>query len=136
LETVEEGQPAGGVAGKPEPREAGGPHDRRPRIAIRPAIRRGLDLCPGDALTGPVGEPQIAGDDEGVNGDAAQRPSGHLLAGAVGQVTPPLIRQWAVPLPGQDVGPLEELLKHVESPLGMGMGERFDCTRNGYVALR
>jgi hypothetical protein len=107
------------MADEPEPRETSAPHDRRPRLAIRPAIRCGLDLGPGDSLAWPVGKLQVTGNDEDVNGDAAQRSLSHLQIGAVSQVTQPLLGQWTVPLSGQCVGPLEKLLEHVEPPLGV-----------------
>jgi hypothetical protein len=82
------------------------------RTAARPAIRCRLDLFAGDRVTRPLGQAQGVGGGKGAAGNLQQRLVSHLLFGTVNEVTPTLLGQWAVPLPGKGARIREQLVEH------------------------
>jgi hypothetical protein len=98
----------------------------------RPAVCFGLNLSSGDEFPMTLGETQSLGNDQGVAGDASQRPGGHLLFGAVGKKTAAFLSHWAIPLASQSVGVPEKSVEHGRSSKMNGKGQRFDYR---YVAF-
>src|SRR5262249_5519154 len=133
LEPAQESEPAGGVAGEPEPRQAHLPHHERPGLAVGPAVGRGLDLGWGDEFAGAVGQAQGLGNDQEVDGDAPERSPGHLQVGTVDEVTAAFLGQGAVALARQRVRALEELLEHSRTSTMRGTGDGFDYTRKAVM---
>jgi hypothetical protein len=95
------------------------PRCRPPGSTAQPAIHLGLDLGAGYEFTGSLGQAKGFGSDQGVAGDASQRPARHLLLGAVGKVTATILGQRPIPLTSQHTRILKESVEHGETSVDL-----------------
>src|SRR5262249_6262545 len=83
-----------------------------PGLTTDPAFRFGLDLDPVDDFAGSLGQAEGLGGGPGEAGHTSQHSWGHLLLGAVGEETRPLLGQGAVLVASQRMRLPEELVEH------------------------
>jgi hypothetical protein len=112
LQSSQEGQPPNRMADKLATLATHVSHLPPTPSTFDPALRCGDDLGSRDKFTGPLRQTQGSGDDEGVAGDVPQGVHGHLLLGAIREVTATYLSEWAILMTRDIIPSFVELPKH------------------------